>query len=479
MKIRPDILRVYREVHSWVGICAGLLLFVAFFAGAISMFERPLQNLTTPALDMPPPAPLSQTPALLEQVFKAYPQARRSYTVALAPDRSLPGRVAWRSHPPGHGASVLNVATLGSDGALVVRQPQVSPVASFIDTLHQKVGLPLPPAISRPVMGVVALLYGLALISGTLVFLPTLARNLFAFRRKDGPRKFWLDIHNLLGFFSLPFHIIMAVTSVVFAFHDPIFAVQNRLFASPAAHHAPLDGSMPGPMHAGMLGPTHEAADGHSGPYPAATHDERPLLAPADLLAALETQAPGFVADTLLYSHNGRGDMTLRVTGHDSRYSTRGPVAGFATMDPRTGKILSADYLPGHQKTGFAILTVFFALHFGSFGGNAIRWGYAVLGFAGAALFYTGNRLWVDARRRREKAAGLPHDSFATRILARLTPGWVAGCISGSAVILLLGFIEPDIMTENVVTYVYYAVFLGCIAVSLFRPQKTEKSCNL
>lgn len=476
MKIRPDILRVYREVHSWVGICAGLLLFVAFFAGAISMFERPLQNLTTPALDLPPPTPLSQTPALLEQVFKAYPQARRSYTVVLSPDRSLPGRVAWRSHPPGHGGSVLNVATLGPDGALVVRQPQVSPVASFIDTLHQKVGLPLPPAISRPVMGVVALLYGLALISGTLVFLPTLARNLFAFRRKDGPRKFWLDMHNLLGFFSLPFHIIMAVTSVVFAFHDPIFAMQNRLFASPAASHAPLDGSRPGSMHAGTPGPMHEAADGHPEPHPAAAHDESPLLAPADLLATLEAQAPGFVADTLLYSHNGRGDMTLRVTGHDSRYSTRGPVAGFATLDPRTGKILSADYLPGHQKTGFAILTVFFALHFGSFGGNTIRWGYVVLGLAGAALFYTGNRLWVDARRRREKAAGFARDSLATHILGRLTPGWVVGCVIGNAVILAAAFLMPDLMTEAAVSELYYAVFVGCIVLFILRPRTTRPS---
>ncbi|MCP1274368.1 PepSY domain-containing protein [Gluconobacter albidus] len=457
MKIRSDILRVYREVHSWVGICAGLLLFVAFFAGAISMFEQPLQNLTSPQLDMPPPVPLSETPDLLEKVFSAYPQARQTYTILLAPDRSLPGRVAWPLHPPhGHDAGPMFVATLAPDGALVVRQQAITPVAHFIDMLHQELGIPLPHAISRPFMGIIALLYGMALISGVLLFLPTLARNLFAFRFREGPRKLWLDLHNLLGFFSLPFHIVMALTSVVFAFHDPIFAVQSRVFAtSHASQHLPT----------------------HTRPHPitADQHPDARLLTPTELVTSLGTQAPGFVPTTLAYSQ-GHGGMMLRVSGQDSRYSMRGPTAGFATVDPRSGKILSADYLPGHQKTGFAILTVFFALHFGSFGGNAIRWGYVVLGLAGAGMFYTGNRLWIDARRRREKAAGLPHDSLPTSILARLTPGWTAGCISGTGVILLAGLLKPDLMTETVVTSAYYGVFLGCIAVFLFKPQRLRST---
>ena len=451
MKIRSDILRVYREVHSWVGICAGLLLFVAFFAGAISMFEQPLQNLTSPQLDMPPPVPLSRTPDLLEKVFSAYPQARQTYTVLLAPDRGLPGRVAWPVHPPhGHDTGPMFVATLAPDGTLVVRQQAITPVAHFIDMLHQELGIPLPHAISRPFMGIIALLYGMALISGVLLFLPTLARNLFAFRFREGPRKLWLDLHNLLGFFSLPFHIVMALTSVVFAFHDPIFAVQSRVF---------------GTSHASPHPPTHT----RSYPVAADQRSDAPLLTPTELVTSLETQAPGFVPTTLAYNQ-GHGGMMLRVSGQDSRYSMRGPTAGFATVDPRSGKILSADYLPGHQKTGFAILTVFFALHFGSFGGNAIRWGYVVLGLAGAGMFYTGNRLWIDARRRREKAAGLSRDSLPTKILSRLTPGWVTGCITGCLVILTTGYFCPDVMTVALVKEIYYAVFIVFIAFFMLKP---------
>lgn len=51
MKIRSDVVRVYKDVHIWVDIIAGLLLFVAFYAGAITLFEKPLERWATP----PPP----------------------------------------------------------------------------------------------------------------------------------------------------------------------------------------------------------------------------------------------------------------------------------------------------------------------------------------------------------------------------------------------------------------------------------------
>ncbi|WP_159101778.1 PepSY domain-containing protein [Asaia platycodi] len=44
MKLRADIVTVYRELHSWVGVVAGLFLFIAFYAGAISMFEPALES---------------------------------------------------------------------------------------------------------------------------------------------------------------------------------------------------------------------------------------------------------------------------------------------------------------------------------------------------------------------------------------------------------------------------------------------------
>src|SRR3546814_14936175 len=66
-------------------------------------------------------------------------------------------------------------------------------------------------------------------------------------------------------------------------------------------------------------------------------------------------------------------------------------------------------------------VTSFFALHFGNFGGAAVRWSYFLLGLAGAFLFYSGNLLWIESRRKKERKSGAVQQTRATRILGALT----------------------------------------------------------
>lgn len=455
MKLRADIVEVYRQVHSWVGILAGLFLFVAFYAGAISMFEQTLQNWLTPASSLPAPVSLERTPELMDKAFAAFPEARKTYTIVLAPDNTQPARLVWPRNPHAspHAPSVLVAAALDAKGDLVTATQPPSEVAHFIDVLHQRMGLPLPDAVAMPIMGLIALLYALALVSGTIAYLPALKKTLFAVRLEGGKRKAWLDLHNVFGFFSLPFHIVTAVTSVVFAFHEPIFAMQDMIFhkdGPPAAH-----------VHA-YAGP----------PLVAAGHVAVPLE-PAALVAALAQEAPGFVPSSLTYALRPGpegGKLTLRVAGNDPRFVTRGPFGGFAGVDPATGHILSGDYLPGHQPTGFAVITSFFTLHFGSYGGAPVRWGYLVLGFAGAFLFYTGNQLWVVARRRRERGSGVLTDTRGTRLLYALTIGCCAGCVSGLAVVIAVAALSLQPLSYMQAALLYYAVFVLCVLLAFCLP---------
>ena len=48
MKLKPATLRTFTSLHSWMGLLAGLALFVAFYAGAITVFQQPLQQWATP-----------------------------------------------------------------------------------------------------------------------------------------------------------------------------------------------------------------------------------------------------------------------------------------------------------------------------------------------------------------------------------------------------------------------------------------------
>lgn len=459
MKIRPDIVQVYRDIHSWVGILCGLFLFVAFYAGSISMFEQPLQNWLTPDTALPPPAKMEEAQTLVQKALAEYPEAGRHYNIVISPDHDQRVRLMWPKDPThrGHGPQDLVFAGLSANGELVSTTRRPSEIPFFIDQLHEQVGLPLPHATARYVMGCVALAYFLALVSGIVAFLPALKKMLFAVRLDTGARKVWLDLHNLLGFFSLPFHCVIALTAAVFAFHEPVFTIQEKLFHSSA-----------------VIG--QNVAHGHKAPDKSRAHNDESLagreslMSPSGLLAVLQQQAPGFVVDTLEYTAQhgkGKSSLALRVSGHDERYPMRGATNGFAMVDPASGKILSADYLPGHQPAGLAVLTAFFALHFGSYGGLPVRWGYYCLGVVGAFLFYTGNRLWILARLRREHSKGaLPRQTRGTWILSCLMTGCIAGCMAGVALLFICAPFLPLGGSYGQATALYYGTFVLCMGLA-------------
>lgn len=229
MKIRNDVIKVYKDVHIWVGILSGLMLFIAFYAGAITMFEKPLERWATPPSSLAAPPPLAGAEVLLQAVLAEHPQAAKNYLIIIEPTVDAPARVIWREPGKSRRQFTEFGASFADDGSLQVEQLRKAPVAQLVDTLHQLVGLPFPDALARPIMGAVALLYAVALVSGLIIFLPTLAKDLLAMRIGHNIKRLWMDVHNALGVVSLPFHVVMALTCVVFAFHDEFYDVQGAV----------------------------------------------------------------------------------------------------------------------------------------------------------------------------------------------------------------------------------------------------------
>lgn len=445
MKVRTDILRMYKEIHGWVGIVSGLALFIAFFAGAVTMFEEPLQGWASPPTSLSAPVPLARAPELVEAVLAAHPEAARSYDVHLETGPENPARVTWsqgsRRNPQ------VFLAALAPDGTLEVEAQAASPVAQFVDMLHQQVGLPFAHEIAMPIMGAISLLYFIALVSGVIVLLPSLVSDFFAVRVGKNVKRMWLDVHNVLGIVSLPFHVIMALTAVVFAFHDEFYDLQGAAFmdrGAPRAQMAPP--ALPSPRA------------------------QRPqLLTPAELAQRVESQAPGFTVREINYRMDREGTPQARISGRDPRFGLRGPTFGMVEADPVTGSLTDTTYMPGLQDAWGATITSFFALHFGSFGGAPIRWSYFLLGLAGAMLFYTGNLLWVESRRKRERKAGAVTQTRATRTLGALTAGVPLGCVAGIAVTLAAAKPLGIEATAGIHSAIYYAVFTGFVAWALVR----------
>ncbi len=459
--MRSDVIKMYKDVHTWTGITCGLALFIAFYAGALTMFKAPLERWASPPAAFGAPSPLEAAPALVERVLARYPEAGEGYEIVLQTSAQYPARMSWelpREDADEHHPPALMHADLDADGELVVARAAHSPLPQLVDELHEQVGLLLPHEVAMPIMGAIALLYGVALVSGCVVLLPTLLQDLFALRIGHNLKRMWLDVHNLLGVFSLPFHLVMVFTAVIFAFHDQIYAAQEGLSTrgGPAVQGAPPSPAPP----AAAVGAATGVASGAS-------------LAPAAVVARLAEQQPDFVPRRLVYREAPRRGPALVVFGDNPRYAMRSPEGGVAGLDPVTGDILMTDYMPGIQDPWGATITSFFSLHFGTYGGAPIRWAYFFLGLGGAALFYTGNLLWLESRRARQRAhaAGAVAQRRQVRVMGALTVGVSLGCAAGLSLTIAAAKLLPalGVDLERWHAGLYYAVFLGALAWSFRR----------
>lgn len=422
--MKADYIRIYKSVHTWTGILAGMALFIAFYAGALTLFKEPLSRWATPPSAIPQ-VPLDDAPELIARTLAARPDVAKSFNIHLRQAEHTPARLGWEvrdAQADDHDESSLRhyVAVLEADGGLRVEQVVPSGLAAFIDVLHRVVGLPVDSDPNRWIMGVIASLYALALVSGLVVLLPSLVKDFFALRTGKNRKRMWLDAHNVVGIVSLPFHIVMALSSVVFAFHDGIYDVQDKL------------------MYEGKLGAVFQRSAGPAEPAPA-PRDPAAMLAPAALAAQARSLAPGFEPSVLQYQQVNSPRAVVRVWGKDDGAVSPRARGGFVAIDPYSGAVLNHDYLPGGQSTPNLWISSFFALHMASFGGVTVQWLYFLLALAGAWLFYSGNLLWIETRRKRadRKTGEIPEQRLDTRLMASATVGVCLGSVCGISLMIV------------------------------------------
>jgi uncharacterized iron-regulated membrane protein len=455
--MRTEFVRIYKAIHTWTGIIAGMALFIAFYAGALTVFKEPLARWVAPPAETRL-LPLAEAQQLIVKTLAAHPAAARDFTLHLQDTEQIPGRMAWQirdAEADEHDETSLRryVARLDAEGAAQVDESHPSHLPSFIDVLHRVVGLPVDSDPNRWVMGVIAALYTLALVSGVVVLLPSMIKDFFALRVGRNLKRMWLDAHNVVGIVSLPFHIVMALTAVVFAYHDGIYLVQDKLlhdgkWASAFQRQRPAPGKLP-------------------------ERDPAAMLAPLELVAAAREFAPGFEPSMLQYQQVDGPRAVVRVWGKDAAAVSPRARGGFVALDPYSGKVVNSDFLPGRQNTPNLFISSFFALHMAAFGGMPVQWMYFLLGLAGAWLFYSGNLLWVESRRKKlpRQGGAVPVQRLDTRLMAAATVGVCLGCVCGiSLAIVGEKWLHAWAGDANVgPALLYYAAFFACLAWAFLR----------
>ncbi len=443
MRVRGDILRTYQSIHTWTGIITGLVLFIGFYAGSLSMFEEEISHWATPSSYHFSQLPVEKIDSLLLQAASDFAQVREGFTVNFNDNLSP---LTWSEKGGGRGLQldhIVRQATLSEQGELITGINLSNELGDLIDTLHRTAGIAGKVGhedLGVLILGVAAILYFLALVSGIIFLLPTLTKSFFALRKNKGASRFWLDSHNLVGIISLPFHIIIALTVVVFAFHDAFYGGLSLAYGDKALFDR--------------------------GEKPTVEYSIDQLPSMTRYLDKVDELTEGYYVDSMAFSGLSSPRPSVAITVINHQAMMRNSTGDIIYMNPYTLEVNFSSVKMNDEDVYAPLVTSFFSLHFGGYAGDLGRWLYFIMGLLGAFLFYSGNLLWLEKRRKKQTI-----QTKTNRFMACLTIGVCLGSILAVVVTLLASkwLYLMAVQVNNSYLTCYYLIFFSALFYTFYR----------
>lgn len=419
ISLKAATIQRFTSLHSWTGITTGILLFVAFYAGSLSLFKDEISLWADPHYQHELQEIAEGNTHTAQQLLDGYVSMGNiedNFFLILGDENYRPYLSIVKNTPDGRMRSSL----YEPKGELINHNPdQRSAVANFIELLHFTMGL--PTTFGTYLFGLVTLLYGIALISGLVIHLPDLAKYLFSIHQGRNSKKLWKDAHNVIGVISLPFHLMYIVTTLLLTVS--ILALLGTNFFT-LGNQIQVENS---------------SALFEVAPHPKDSEQPADMLAVSQLVASAKKVFPYMEPYSINYQHYGTDTAAALI---------RGPypasIIGFASIQvsATTGETQGAS-IPGQHNPFLATSSIIGSLHFGQFGdglmNTLVRIAYFVLGLLGAFLFYSGNLLWIETRRKRRSPTQPSHHFH----VARLTLAGCLGTVVGISAMLMVAKLLP------------------------------------
>lgn len=355
-------------VHKWSSLVCTLALFMLCLTGLPLIFHDEIESLGGGTALQGPASARSGQP--LDRIVSA---ALQDYTKA-AGQPGVPLFIGFSAENP------LITITIGPRAdapeaqmrlfsydrvtGAAVGEVEQGGVMDFLLQLHTDLLLGLPGMLF---LGVMAVLFVIALISGVVLYVPFMRRLAFGTLRHDrSARVRNLDQHNLLGALALGWMLVIGLTGVINAFADPLTAMWRN-----------------GELQSMVAGQNGQAA---LAPADYGSID----TATASAQAALPGQMPQFIgfpggawSSTRHYAIFFQGDTPL--TSH---------LLTPALVDAATGTLADVRPMPATMQA----LMLSKPLHFGDYGGLALKLVWAALTLATLWVLWTGLVLWLKKR---------------------------------------------------------------------------------
>ncbi len=365
--LSPATVRAVLSGHGILGLAFAAVIYVVCLTGTLAVFVHDLEQWEQPGA--PRIAAIGDVP--LARAIDAARQAAPADTTLYAslPSADTPGASVIAYSPSFEREWAVDAA-----GALTAH---ATPFAEFLLDLH--IALHLPRSWGGFIVGLAGVALLSSLVSGILAH-PRLFKDAFHLRLGGSRRLQEADLHNRLGIWALPFHVVIALTGALLGLSTLIVGVLALLL---------------------YRGDTGKVYGLFIEPAPTVNASPVPLPPLGLLLAEARRRAAGAEPQQLIVERAGRADARVTITSTRSRLL----VPQDTTIFDAAGRVVK-DQHPRDLVAGTKILGGIWQLHFGWYGGVPVRLIYGLLGLALCVLTSSGVTIWLA--RCRDKGRAVP-----------------------------------------------------------------------
>lgn len=455
---------IYFNTHTISGIIISAILFVIFFAGSYSLFKKDItawqSNIS----------------------YKAQKSKKLNYNQfldSLDHKHNLKGRdisIFYQEHT----LSAYVSLTVSKDSTLVPKKKPGAEIKAakrgrraegesfkydfskgesstyeksydlgeFLYRLHFLAQLnQVPIRIGVPfgylIAGLVSFFFLFALITGLLLHWDKIVSNFFVFRPWSKVKTVWTDAHTALGMIGFPFQLVYAITGIVLILNTTLLAPFTYLFYNGKADEIYRD---------------LEYFDSKEIPY-----TYQALTQKADVQSYID-RTQKLWQDSYIKSVNIKnyGDAAMQVIIEGSAPAERNfSGSGKIVYEVKNNKVIyQKSPLDASSYVG-KVKSLIYRLHFGDFGGYALKIVYFILGLMGCVVIISGILIWLVARDKKNVP---DHKRKFNLWLANI---FLAICLTMFPVTALT-FIAVKIYSEVDMSFIYSTFFYSWLVLSVY-----------
>ncbi|WP_235578208.1 PepSY domain-containing protein [Pseudorhodoferax sp. Leaf267] len=433
------------DLHIWTGLLVGWLLYAMFLTGTVSYFRDEISGWMRPELPAQQPLPDAATVAqTMAGAMAAAAPGSPQWSFGLPDARNPTVDAFWRV-PAVDGRRGFERATFDAVSGRQV-QARATGGGDFFYRFHFNFHY-MPVLWGRWLAGFCGMFMLVAIVSGVVTH-KKIFIDFFTFRWGKGQRS-WLDAHNMLSVFGLPFHFMITYSGLITLMLLYMPWGGDAAFKSQAERRA-MNAALSAFVQAGK--PTGQAA---------------PLAPVADMVREAEVRWGAGSVGRITVHHGG--DAAARVTVVRSEVGRVSYSPQYLLFDGTTGQLVGAkDHVgPAAETRG-----VLYALHLGRFSDTTTRWLYFLVSLAGTAMVGTGLVMWTVKRRAQLPDPDKPY--LGLRLVERLNIAAIAGLSIAMASFLWGNRLLPTTMTARSEweIHLFFMVWAATLLHAVLRPAR-------